>query len=91
MVAECEFSKNERTIADYYDMKEDLSIKLFKSYPNKELFLFGASGFSDDFNNIKDDNLKLIDLKKCLNKQIFVTNEWYCIIRTGWMKIEFDI
>ena len=63
LVAECKFSKNIRQIADYYDMKEDLSIKAFKSYPKRELFLFGASGFSDEFKKIKDENLKLVDLK----------------------------
>ena len=46
-----------------YDMKEDVSINMFKSYPNKELFLFGASGFSDELINVNDENLKLIDLK----------------------------
>ena len=63
LVAECKFSKNKRQIKDYYDMKEDLSINVFKAYTNKVLYLFGASGFSDELNNIKDDNLNLIDLK----------------------------
>lgn len=64
LVAECKFSKNKRTVNDYYDMLEDLSINIFNSYSKKELFLFGASGFCDEFLNIDDHNLKLIDLKK---------------------------
>lgn len=64
LVAECKFSKNKRQASDYYDMKEDLSINTFKSFPHHELYLFGASGFSDELNNIKDTNLNLIDLKK---------------------------
>ena len=63
LVAECKFSINKRQVSDYYDMKEDVSINMFKSYPNKELFLFGASGFSDELINVNDENLKLIDLK----------------------------
>ena len=68
LVAECKFSKNKRSISDYYDMKEDLSANIFKSYSNVELFLFGAEGFSEDLLMIKDKSLKLIDLEKMFER-----------------------
>ena len=62
LVAECKFSKNKRSSNDYYDMIEDLSSNIFKGYSSKELFIFGASGFSDELKKIDDKNLKLVDL-----------------------------
>ena len=68
LVAECKFSKNKRTISDVTDIYEDLSINIFKHYTKKELYLFGASGFDEKLLDNDDDNLKLIDLSKMLNK-----------------------
>ena len=62
LVAECKFSKNKRSLKDLKDIYEDLSINVFKPYTKRELYLFGASGFSDDLLNLEDNNLNLIDL-----------------------------
>lgn len=64
LVGECKYSKNPRTLKDYYDMKEDASIDVFKSYPYKDYYLFGSSGFSEELSAIKDEHLHLIDLDK---------------------------
>ncbi len=62
LVAECKFSKNKRTISDVNDMYDDLSINVFKHYTNKELYLFGTSGFDENLLSDNDSNLKLVDL-----------------------------
>lgn len=63
LAAECKFSKNSRTMKDYYDMKEDVSIPPFSLYERKELYLFGAAGFENDLLNVNDSSLHLISLK----------------------------
>ena len=68
LVAECKFSKNKRPISDYHELKEDLTCDIFNNYPSKELYLFGSSGFSNEYEKIKSSNIKLIDLKTMFNK-----------------------
>ena len=62
LTAECKFSKKKRTLKDYNDMKEDISVPPFSLYESKELYLFGSSGFDDRLKGLKDNDLHLIDL-----------------------------
>ena len=64
LIGESKLTKNKRTIKDYYDMLEDISIPPFTSFKNKELYLFGSSGFTNELLAISDSNLHLIDLNK---------------------------
>ena len=63
LVAECKFSSKKRTVKDYQDMKEDISVPPFSTYKKKELYLFGSSGFDRKLLGIKDRDLHLVDLK----------------------------
>lgn len=64
LIGECKYSKNPRTIKDFFDMKEDTSIEVFNQFHNKEYYLFGASGFTKELLDYKDEHLHLIDLDK---------------------------
>ena len=62
LVGECKLTKNKRTVKDYYDILEDISIKPFTNFERKEIYLFGSNGFEDNLLKIDDPNLHLIDL-----------------------------
>ena len=63
LVAECKFSNQPRGIGDYKAILEDISVPPLSNYPNVEVFLFGANGFTDGLRQIKDERLRLVDLE----------------------------
>lgn len=69
LVGECKFSNKKRSIKDYYDVKDDLSLEIFKNYPKQEIYIFASNGFDDKYNKIDDDCLYLVDLKTMFDKK----------------------
>lgn len=68
LVIECKYTDGKRSVKDYYDMKEDVSIKMFSNIEKKEFYLFSKSGFDSKLKELKDENLHLIDLNTMLQK-----------------------
>ena len=68
LIGESKFTKRKRNIKDYHDILEDISVPPFISFKNKEIYLFGTSGFEDNLLEIKDKNLHLIDLNTMFNE-----------------------
>lgn len=64
LVGECKLTKNKRTIKDYYDLMEDISIAPFNKFKQKEIYIFGTSGFEDKLFALKDSSLHLITLNE---------------------------
>ena len=69
LIGESKLTKNKRTVKDYYDILEDISVPPFTSFKTKEIYLFGASGFENDLLEKEDSNLHLIDLTTIFNVQ----------------------
>lgn len=69
LVGECKFSKKKRTIKDYCDLKDNLSLEMFKGFSNQELYIFANNGFDDKIRKVKDESLHLIDLKTMFNRK----------------------
>lgn len=67
LIAESKLSSRQRTYRDYHDMLEDTSVPLLSNYQNKELYLFGANGFTDELKKVEYERLHLIDLNTMFN------------------------
>ena len=67
LVSECKFSKNRRNIEDVINIKKDLSSNIFSQFSNIDIYLFGASGFSNELETKSDKNIHLIDLDIMFN------------------------
>ena len=72
LVGECKFSNNKRTIKDYYDLKEDLSLEIFKTFTKQEIYLFASNGFDDKVRKVMDESLHLVDLKTMFNTKKYM-------------------
>ena len=66
LVIECKYTEKKRTPKDYFDMKEDVSIKMFQGVKACQFYLFAKNGFEETLRNIKDEELHLIDAGEML-------------------------
>ena len=67
LVIECKYTAAKRGLKDYYDMKEDVSIKMFSQIKRKDFYLFSKSGFDRKLLNLEDKDLHLIDIQEMLS------------------------
>lgn len=61
LVVECKYTEKKRIPKDYFDMKEDVSIKMFEEVKDFQFYLFAKNGFEKSFDKNSDQNLHLID------------------------------
>lgn len=66
LVIECKYTEAKRSLKDFYDMKEDVSIKMFSQIKRKDFYLFSKSGFDKKLSALKEKDLHLIDIQKML-------------------------
>ena len=69
LIAEAKFSKSRKGLSLYNHMLENVSVKPFKDYKEKEFYIFSASGFDEKLKEIKNDNLHLIDLDEMFKSE----------------------
>lgn len=66
LVIECKYTEKKRGLKDFYDMKEDVSIKMFSQIKHKHFYLFSKSGFEKKLLDLQEEDLHLLDIKKML-------------------------
>jgi len=66
LVAECKYTEKKRGARDYYDMREDVSIRLFRGVKEFEFYLFSKNGFDASIKKIKDEALHLVTIADML-------------------------
>jgi len=70
LVIECKYTEKKRGIKDYYDMKEDVSIRMFQGVKDFEFYLFSKNGFDKSIKKIDDKSLHLITVTDMLNDDL---------------------
>lgn len=67
LVIECKYTNRKRDIKDLIRMKENTSIKMFKSIKRIDYYIISKNGFDDSLLNLKEDNIHLISLDDIFN------------------------
>lgn len=67
LVIECKYTAAKRGLKDFYDMKEDVSIKMFSQIRQKDFYLFSKSGFDRSLSDLNEKDLHLLDIQKMLS------------------------
>lgn len=67
LVIECKYTATKRGRKDFYDMKEETSIKMFSQIKQKDFYLFSKSGFDKKLSDLDEKDLHLVGIKEMLS------------------------
>ena len=62
LVIECKYTNKKRDINDLNRMKENTSIKMFKSIKHIDYYIISKAGFDESLTSLKDNNIHLITI-----------------------------